>query len=209
MALLGMFLSGFFTVTTVQLVGDKLPADQIIPATDVLGKNVFRVRSDQVVERLGHLPAISVDHVEVSFPGQVTVYARVRSPVAAWRTASGTFLLDRSGLQIGQTLRTTLPIITGGNRAPDGSVVQAVQYAATSIPSTPNGSIAGFRIDPQAGLIIVGSSGWQAVAGTGSAQTMVRRVATLAAFLNAPQTRSRHLTFVDLHYRQPYAKFAP
>lgn len=209
LASLAAVVGGLFTVHTVRVVGSRLPQATIVAATDVTGKNIFRVRSDQVVERLSHLPSIDVDRVEVSFPNQVTVYARDRVPVVAWVTPSGDFLIDRSGTQIGEVRNTSLPAVSGGDRPPDAGMVAAILYAATALPNTPNGTATGFQIDKYGNLLVLGRGGWQAQLGRGSAQQLVRRVAVLAAILDKSRTRTHRLTFVDVRYHSPYYTYAP
>src|SRR5437868_7419236 len=81
MACLGAVIGGLFTVRQVQVVGNRLPVSAIVGAADVSGQNIFSVRSDTVIGRLGRVPEIVVQRVDISFPDRVIIYARVRTPM--------------------------------------------------------------------------------------------------------------------------------
>lgn len=207
---LGAAFAGVFTVRQIDVVGRNLPRTAIVQMADVSGHNIFRVRSDAIVARLEAIPQIVVQRVQTSFPDRVTIYARERLAMAAWRQAGGgLFLVDPNGRIITQVKTTTLPIITGttpGSKLGPG-VVAAVRYAVQQLPQEPNGTIAGFSFDRGTGLTITGRSGWTADVGTGSPQTLTNRVATLAGFLARIRNRPQQLKSVDLRYRSPYAIF--
>jgi cell division septal protein FtsQ len=202
--------AGIFTVRQIDVIGSNLPRTAIAQVADVSGHNIFRVRSDAVVSRLGTIPQIIVQRVQTSFPDRVTIYARERIAMAAWRqSGGGLFLVDPNGRIISQVTSTNLPIIQGtaaGSKLGPG-VVAAVRYAVQQLPGEPNGAIAGFRFDRGTGLTITGRTGWTADVGRGSPQTLTNRVATLAGFLVRIRNRPQQLKSVDLRYRSPYATF--
>lgn len=199
-------LSGQFSVRQVQVVGANLPVAAIQQASGVEGANIFSVRSDQVVARLSSVRSIAVRRVDVSFPDRVTVYARLRRAMAAWKTSSGLYVLDPEGRIIQSVKQTTLPIITstqrGGSLGP--GIVEAVREATVLLPREPNGAIASFTYDGRTGLTITGKSGWRAIIGLGSRRTLVNRVATMAAILAKAQKEGRTFTKADLRYKDPY-----
>src|SRR5947209_9371576 len=117
LAALGAAVAGKFTVKRVDVVGANLPATAIVQRADVTGKNIFRVRSESVVERLQALPSVEVTRVETRFPDTITIYATVRHPYVAWRPANVTYLVDAAGTIIGRTIAPTLPLIVGTPRA--------------------------------------------------------------------------------------------
>jgi cell division septal protein FtsQ len=209
-AALGAAVSGVFTVRDVQVVGAGLPRDRIIAAAAVTGKNIFRVRSDQIVARLSAVREIVVTRVETSFPNRVTIYAQLRPSLVAWQTPRGLYVLDNDGRIIDQVQRTSLPIIVGAER--NGSlgrgIVQAVRYAVETLPGAPRGAIASFRYDPSTGLTIAGRAGWQAIVGAGSPSLLLHRIAALVALLQSIEHRPQTLQLVDLRYKEPYARFA-
>lgn len=204
---LAAIAAGVFTVHQVDIVGKNLPTDTIVQTANVVGQNIFTVRSDEVVDRLDGIPSIQLTRVETSFPDRVTVYATPRQAVVGWRTATSLELVDRYGVVIGPSTTTTLPIIAGGRQAPDPATVAAVLYATSSLPGVPSGAIAGFGLDAATGLSITGKSGWRAVVGAGSPQDLVTRVATLAALLTKLGSRAQQVSFVDLRYKEPYLRY--
>lgn len=204
-------VAGIFTVRQVDVVGNNVPRAEIAQAAGVAGRNIFTIRSDAVVARLGGIPQIVVQRVQTSFPDRVTIYARERLAMVAWQQpGGGLFLVDPDGRIITQVRATTLPIISGtapGSGLGPG-VVAAVRAAVQMLPSEPNGAIAGFRLAPGTGLTIAGKTGWTADIGQGSPQTLSNRIGTLAGFLASIRNRPQPLKFVDLRYRVPYATFA-
>ncbi len=211
MALAAAF-SGFFRVRHIDVVGSNLPVDRIIQASRVYDQNIFRIRSDQVVSRLSSVREVAVDQVETSFPDRVTIRARLRRAMVAWQSRGGLYLVDPQGNLIDRVTSTTLPVIIGVNGGGDQpalgpGIVQAVRYAVELLPAAPGGGIAAFSFDHQAGLSIVGRPGWQAQIGAGDAQTLVQRIATLAAFLQKIGPRAQKLKSVDLRSNTPYAVY--
>lgn len=203
---LGAILLGVFTVRRVTVVGANLPSAQIEQMANVDGENIFTVRSDEVAARVGQLPSVDVTRVDTSFPDTVTIYASLRDASIAWRNANGLFLIDRYGVSLGPTASSSLPTVAGGNAPPSRGIVEAVRYAAQTLPGAPGGKSATFAIDPQIGLTITGQSGWKADVGNGDRQTMVQRVATLVAILKQLGDRTASLAYVDVRYREPYFK---
>lgn len=200
-------LSGQFSVRQIRVVGEGLPVARIDQSAGVVGKNIFTVRSDAVIANLAGVQEVAVRRVDVTFPDRVTIYARMRQAMVAWRTAAGLFWLDPDGRIIKSVKATTLPIITSAeqNGSLGPGVVEAVHEAVILLPAAPNGAIAGFHYDPRAGLTITGKSGWQAVVGMGGPRTMANRIAILAQFLRKAHAQGR--TFKRL-YLQSGAAYA-
>jgi cell division septal protein FtsQ len=207
LAVLGASAAGVFRVRHVDVVGAGVPAGLVAQAAGVTGQNIFTVRSDQVVRRLQALPQIEVLRVDTSFPDRVTVHARLRTPVVGWQDRGPLYLVAGDGTVIGQARTTALPVILGA-APPDPGLIEAVRQARLVLPSAPGGQVAAFRVLPGLGLTIVGRAGWTAEVGSGSAQTLVNRVVTLASILQKVGARSQRLKLVDLRYPEPYLQFA-
>jgi cell division septal protein FtsQ len=202
---------GMFTVRQVQVVGTGLPTSQIIAASGLQGKNIFRIRSDSVVARLQAVRQIVVSEVDTEFPDRVIIHARLRTRFAAWRRGSQLYIVDPQGNIVAPVATTTLPIIVGpaqGETLGPG-VVQAVQYAQTVLPTAPYGHIATFEFGPKHGLTIIGVSGWHAIVGTGQPATLDMRIAELAAVLRKKGADAATLRLINLRQPEPYSIFAP
>lgn len=208
LGLLGVMLSGYFRVRQVEVVGAGVPRQEIVQTSGVTGQNIFTVRSDEVVDRLNTIGQIAVQRVDTSFPGHVTIYARLRVAMVAWRRGNALYLLDPDGRIISQVGATKLPIISSanGSGALGPGVVAAVREAEQILPSAPGGAIAGFSFDNESGLTISAVAGWRAILGTGTPQTMVTRVAALVEFLKETANRPG-LQTVDLRGRSPFAHY--
>jgi cell division septal protein FtsQ len=206
LAALTAIVQGTYRVRRVDIVGTNVPSTAIAKAADVLGHNIFRLRSDAIIRRLAAVPSVEVSRVTTTFPDTVTIFARVRTAYAAWQVGGVIELLDDTGRIIGQTKWTSLPVILGlpGMHPPGFAVLQAARYALQALPSAPDGAVLHLQTDPKLGLVIIGRSGWQAVVGSGAAQLLVQRVATLSALLIAIARRSQRLQYADLRYREPY-----
>lgn len=202
-------MEGVFTVKTVQLVGKGLPSSRILTTAAVSGKNIFSVRSDDVITRLSSVREIVVTGVDTQFPDRVVIHAQLRPSLVAWRTPSGLFVLDMDGRVIDRVERTSLPIIVGSDRGSGfgAGVVQAVRYAVLALPTAPKGGIAVLSYDGRNGLSITGRAGWHAVVGTGSPQSLVRRIAELVAILKTAARKSESLVTLDLRYPKPVGRF--
>lgn len=198
--------AGVFKVRHVEVVGSGLPAAEMVRTADVMDHNIFRVRADAVVQRLQALPQIEVSRVDTAFPDTVTIYAALRRPYIGWRVGGVTYLLDDHGRIIERAPETALPVIVGapGAQPPGFPVLQAALYAVSALSVVPDGNVGGLRLDPARGLVVDGQAGWHATVGTGSAQTLVTRVATLAALLRKLNAQHERLAFADLRLGQPY-----
>jgi len=208
-AALAAALLGLFRVQTVQVVGANVPQDTVAQAANVRGKNIFTLRSDGIVQRLDAWGQIAVRRVDISLPNRVTIYAAPRPALAAWQHGPTLYEVDGQGKIIRPVRTTSLPVVSGatGNRELGQDIVQAVRYAMQVLPQSPYGTPQSFRVDPTTGLVVIGRAGWTAVVGRGQPQQTVDRVATLAKFLKKIGDRASSLTFVDLRYRVPYARF--
>lgn len=205
---LAAIISGTFTVRQVVVVGKGVPQGQVAASAGVMGENIFAVQTDSVVARLAAVRQIAVRQVSTSFPGRVVIYARERQAIVAWRQAGSLYLLDPDGRIINQVSKTALPTITStGGGSLNAATIEAVREAVKILPTAPNGGIAAFQYDAGTGLTIQGRMGWQAIVGKGSPQTLVNRIATLAAFFRATSARGVVPKLVDLRYRSPYARY--
>lgn len=209
LAALGGGVAGVLKVRSVEVVGARLPVASIIRTSGVSGQNIFTVRSDTVIDRLASLPRVQVDRVETQFPDKVTIFARLRPAAVAWQSGAQTWLLDANGLRL-QTVRlTAFPIISGGNRPPGPAVIEAVRYAARVLPGEPDGNIAGYTIDPRLGLVVSGKSGWKATIGHTGIQSMVGRVAKLAALLRRLAKIQQQISSADFRFSPAIVRFTP
>lgn len=211
MAFIAAAAAGYFQVRRVLVVGTGLPTGQIVVAANVQGRNIFRIRSDSVIDRVATVSQVVVTRVETRFPDTVVIRARVRERFAAWRRGSTLYIVDPDGRIVQRATSTTLPIVVSpaDGTALGPGVVQAVRYAQTALPAAPSGAVAGYRFDRKRGLTVLGTSGWQAILGTGTPRALDMRIATLVAVLRQDPARAATLTFIDLRSSEPYARFRP
>jgi cell division septal protein FtsQ len=210
LAFLAAVLAGQFRVRHVDVIGAGAASDEVVQASDVVGENIFTVRSDRLISRLDAVPGIDVSRVDTSLPNRVTIYVRVRPAVIAWKRNGQLVEVDRLGEVLGQVKSSSLPLVTGSSLSGtlDAGTVMAVRYASQLLPAQPDGALSTMRYDPKVGLTLVARLGWTALIGKGSPQALVSRVATLASFLHSLHERGRLLTLVDLRNRPAYARFS-
>ncbi|MGH2448294.1 MAG: cell division protein FtsQ/DivIB [Chloroflexota bacterium] len=210
LAVLAAIVGGLFKVREVQVIGANLPRAQVASAAAVSGRNIFSVQSDQVVRRLGRLHSVQVVRVDTSFPGQVTIVARMRRPVAGWQEGKSLYLVGADGTITQRVRATTLPIVIAqGGARPDPAMLQAVRYATRRLSTVPNSGLCTYSFAPRQGLTIASRKGWKASVGRGSTRALFERIATLVALLRQDVGQSRNLVSVDLRTSPPYARFSP
>ncbi|GAC1644004.1 MAG: hypothetical protein NVS4B2_33650 [Chloroflexota bacterium] len=208
--LLGATVAGYFRVHHVVVVGGSANAEAVARTAAITDRNIFTVRSDDVVRRLAVFKTFDVQRVDTTFPDRVTVYVHVRRRFLAWQDGPTLYEVDPQGRIVGQVRSTRLPVIQGmaaGGELEPG-IVQSVRYAAETLPGAPNGAVAVFRTDPKSGLVIVGRMGWTAYAGQGTPQQLVNRIAWLRSLLADPHVRHRRIQSVDLRYTTPVLRYA-
>jgi len=206
LAFVAAAVQGVFTVQQVRVVGVNLPAQQLVAAANVQGKNIFRVRADDVIAQLQSVRQVVVTRVDTEFPGTVIVHARLRQRFLAWQRGKQLLIVDPDGRIIDTVPHTSLPVVVGPaqGEALGPGVVQAVRYAQSTLPSAPFGRIARYEFGPIHGLTIVGQSGWRAIVGRGTPAILDMRIATLAGYLRTQNTGTRSFKTVDLRPREPY-----
>ncbi len=206
------FVLPSFRVAKVQIVGGNLPANRMIHDSGAIGRNVFTVRAASIVQRLERIPSILVLGVDVSLPNVVTVRAEMSRPIFGWRQSGKLYLVDKYGRLVDSAQRTTLPVVDNNTHQQfrlggyiDPRIAMAVPYTEQTLPRA---GIRWFNLGRTRGLMIHSQQGWGAVLGRPTGRRLVTRIATLKAFLAATAHDGRHLTWIDLRSRSPYASFS-
>jgi len=85
--------------TDVSQVRDDLGfgADDGTPASATV-RNVFRVRTDAIQQRIEALPAVLSASVTASLPNRLAVVIQERVPIFAWSAGDASWLVDRTGV---------------------------------------------------------------------------------------------------------------
>jgi hypothetical protein len=207
-----LLIAGFaapnFRVSSVTVVGHNLPISTINAKSGVQGKDIFTVRSANVLANERRLvPKILVTGVQVALPNSVTVQAQLRMPVLGWRTKTSLFLVDKYGRLIKPVGATGLPTIrdtqpgvsTLGGYVDPNDITTAI-YALHAL-GNPDLRL---TLDVKRGLVIRSATGWKAIMGTPTGLELVRRIATLKQLLVVASQKKKHLHTIDLTLNPPY-----
>lgn len=147
LAIYGVGASPVFSFhSPVQLEGatwtSQADVDALLAVGD--GTNLVTLRTDELDDRLAALPAVRSAEVRVVLPNTIRVELVERQPILVWKTSTGRFLVDSSGLAFirladGSAPPGGLPTITDNRAAAAVSVgasIDAVAFdAATRLGS--------------------------------------------------------------------------
>jgi len=143
----GGFADAGLAVGEISISGQTLTPEQAIfdalgiqPDTSTLAFDVEAARG-----RIAELPAIDTVTVRKTYPADVTVSVTERVPVARWRVDGITFVIDSTGVQIGEDRGAygDLPLVIGDGAADDAMVMIR---ALDRFPQLQNGLVALSRI---------------------------------------------------------------
>ena len=102
-AIFGVSTAAELRITATTVAGSRLTTTAAVDAALDLGDpapNALTVRTDDLRARLEQLPGVESAEVDVVLPGTIEVRLAEREPVLAWKTASGIYLVDRTGYVI-------------------------------------------------------------------------------------------------------------
>jgi cell division septal protein FtsQ len=211
-AFIFVLVSPVFRISHIVVVGAHVPANQLAAAARISGKNIFTVRTADILRRLQQIPEVIITGVSLDLPNTLTISAQLRRPVVAWAQVGALYLVDGQGRVLYRVQHTNLPIVhdyTSEHIRPgdylNAAVTRAVIYTQQMLA---NSRIEEYSLGQQRGIIIRSADGWQAVLGIPTGRALATRIAILRALLTQTQHHDQHLLYVDLRYRIPYATFA-
>ncbi|MGV8855398.1 MAG: cell division protein FtsQ/DivIB [Devosia sp.] len=143
----GRFVEAGMAIGEISITGQTLTSEQAI--FDALGvephTSTFSFDVEAARQRIAALPAIATVDVRKSFPGDVIVNVTEKIPVARWRVDGITFVVDGSGLQIGEDHGAygDLPLVIGDGANDDALVMIR---ALDQYPTLKDGLVALSRI---------------------------------------------------------------
>lgn len=101
--------SNAFRISQVSVVGthnDVLV--QNIQHMGMRGQNIFMIDVVALTTRIDALPMVATASLEKQWPNQLLVNVTERRPVLLWKTAQGTFSVDKNGIVIAPASATTV-----------------------------------------------------------------------------------------------------
>jgi cell division septal protein FtsQ len=189
--------------TGEEAVRDALGIDQARP-------NLFRLRAQDLAERLRELPSVASADVRVALPDRLVVSLDERTPILAWRRGGDRFLVDVEGVLFAHvpasTVEPRVPIVddlrTEGTRPAVGDRLETaelgvVRQLAGLQPSHVGSTSEWLRVtlDDENGYSLVAHrDGWTAVFGfytqtIRTADLVPRQVQCLAELLVGREER--------------------
>jgi cell division protein FtsQ len=123
----GEFADAGFAVGEIRITGQSLTREGAIlaalgidPRTSTLSFDAAAAR-----QRIAELPAIDTVTIRKIYPDDLVVTVTEKTPVARWRVDGVTFVVDETGLQIGEDLGAygELPLVIGDGAADDALVM--------------------------------------------------------------------------------------
>lgn len=134
--LYGFLATDDYDVRDIVIVGsDYTAASEIADRADLLGDSIFRLDPTAAAERVADDPAIARVEVRLEFPARARILVTEREPVAIWRAAGESMLVDRTGFVIGPDDGRDLVTLRVPGAAPaiEQRVAVDVVQAATEI----------------------------------------------------------------------------
>jgi cell division septal protein FtsQ len=145
-------------------------------------RNVFRLTTEQMEQRIESLPSVLSANVEASLPNRLVVRIHERQPILVWHAGTGSWLVDPSGYVIAPAVQgqqpdpATLPVINDQRLQPEalqpGAQIGALDIEVARLLGglTPSalGSTATnltISIDDTSGWTISAPDSWRAVFG--------------------------------------------
>ncbi len=145
-------------------------------------RNIFRVRTDAIQQRIQALPAVLSASVTASLPNRLAVVIHERVPIFAWSAGDASWLVDRTGVLLAQvslpsdTAAAALPRIVdlrtgappaelGGQLAPLDLEAARLLGAVTPADLGSAATELDVSVEDTDGWIISVPHGWRAVFG--------------------------------------------
>jgi len=101
--------SNAFRVSQVSVVGTNNDIlVQNIEHMGIRGQNIFMVDVVALTTRIDALPMVATASLEKQWPNQLLVNVTERHPALLWKTAQGTFSVDKNGIVIAPASATTV-----------------------------------------------------------------------------------------------------
>jgi len=121
-AIYGLASSDAFAVTRTTVSGATWTSEQALIDTLAVpdGANLFTIRTSELEDRLGVIPAVRHATVTIVLPDEVRVAVDEREALVVWKVGDSRFLVDRDGLLFAELgadppeAAASLPVIDDG-----------------------------------------------------------------------------------------------
>lgn len=183
-----VFFTGVFGVRQVDVTGIKgLTADEVRAAAAVeMGRPLIRLDTDEIAERVSHLPRVWHVSVERSWPTTVTITVDERGPVGYVSKPDGAHMVDASGVDFAVIPEppTGLPVLDLATPAPGDPATKAVVEVLGRIPQQLRGMVTGLGAKTAGSVQLALTDG--RVVKWGNSADSERKAMVLAALLTRP-----------------------
>lgn len=203
-----------FRVARVVIAGNELvSAAELERAAAVHGANIFRIRLEEVEERVQALPAVQWAQVTTFLPNGLQIRVAERTPVAIWQTGDAAYLVDQQGHVVGvagamQRL-TTIRDLDGPELRPgarvDADALATTIRLQTLLPAAARTTVRGFEYSRATGVDVLADFGSRVRFGDG--EHLEWKVSALAAVRRELERTSQRAELIDVRFRdRPYIR---
>jgi cell division septal protein FtsQ len=185
--------------------------------THVVGQNIFLLHAQRVAQEVASVPSVLHAHVVPRLPNLIEIEIVERTPIAAWHTTGGIYLIDDQGYAIGEVspeaTATDLLIVkdtTGrdfglGERVNQRSLL-AARELVKALPAI-GMTARDVEYSPQ-GVVLTTESGWRVI--FGETDNLNAKLAGFAAIVEFARKENVKIAVLDLRpHERPYYQLAP
>ncbi|MGE5618645.1 MAG: cell division protein FtsQ/DivIB [Sphingomonadaceae bacterium] len=209
--------SPYFAVREISVAGNTLlDSDQARDVTGSLGRNILRLRTEEIEQSLGNISEVKGARARLTLPGKIDIEITERTPLVQWQAREGSFLVDREGVVFSrQPPPTPVLLVKAWDGPPtevgsrlDPGVLAAVETLAAWLPERAGIRPAWFDYSRGTGLAVPVEGGPRII--FGDAVDLESKLATLAAIRDHLAASKAKAEVIDLRFRgRPVYVLAP
>jgi len=209
-----LLTSPVFEVQQVTVEGQQLlRAEEVVAAAGLYPQSIFTLDRQQIASAVERLPAVQKAEVRFRLPREVTIRVWEWPPAYAWKVGSQLILVSPAGTAMGATTREEgLLVVEDIDAKPvkvgdmlDLRALQTATKLRQVLPKELGVTPGYFEYAASDGIILPGYRGLRVIFGW--EDDLERKVATLAAIMNALDREHRQATLIDLRYGdRPYIR---
>ncbi|MHB0867897.1 MAG: cell division protein FtsQ/DivIB [Chloroflexota bacterium] len=200
--------SPYFAVREISVSGNGLlDADLAKAATGSLGRNILRLRTEEIERSVGDLGVVKSAQALLALPGRIDIEVTERTPLVQWQAREGSFLIDREGVVFSrQSPPNPVPVVKEwdgpamevGSRV-DPGVLAAVETLALGLPERTGIRPSWFDYSRSTGIAVPVQGGPRII--FGDAADLEPKLATLAAIRGHLDAAKARAEIIDLRFK--------
>ena len=203
-----------FRVARVVVAGNELVSAAELEVTAAVdGANIFRIRLEEVEQRLQALPAVQSARVTTFLPNGLQIQIAERTPVAIWQTGETAYLVDQQGQVVsigsGAQRLTRIRDLDGSDLRPgarvDADALVTTIRLETLLPVAARTAARGFEYSRATGVDVLADFG--ARVRFGDSEHLEWKASALAAIRRDLDRTGQRAELIDLRFMdRPYIR---